>query len=115
MSSTQIWCALWCFFFFIEIRWSKTLADYQSEGSTSIRASLAVSPTRPPIGLFFIWMTLFGPAVPPVSRFRPSIRRAYLVFGPGRASTEGITRPTKITAWRGPGVKLDVQGKDSKE
>jgi hypothetical protein len=40
---------------------------------------------------------------------------AYLVFGPGKASTEGITRPTKITAWRGPGAKLDVQGEDSKE
>jgi hypothetical protein len=33
---------------------------------------------------------------------------AYLVFSSGRASTEGITRPIKITAWRGPGVKLDV-------
>jgi hypothetical protein len=40
---------------------------------------------------------------------------AYLVFGSGRTSTEGITMPTKITAWRGPGAKLDVQGKDSKE
>jgi hypothetical protein len=40
---------------------------------------------------------------------------AYLVFVLGRASTEGTTRPTKITAWRGPGAKLDVQGKDSKE
>jgi hypothetical protein len=39
---------------------------------------------------------------------------AYLVFGPGRASTEGIARPTKIAAWRGPGAKLDIQGKDSK-
>jgi hypothetical protein len=35
---------------------------------------------------------------------------AYLVFGPGRASIEGIARPTKIAAWRGPGAKLDVQG-----
>jgi hypothetical protein len=40
---------------------------------------------------------------------------SYLVFGLGRASTEGIIRPMKITAWRGPGVKLDVQGKDSTE
>jgi hypothetical protein len=40
---------------------------------------------------------------------------AYLVFGPERASTEGMTRPTKITVWRGPGAKLDVQGEDSKE
>jgi hypothetical protein len=39
---------------------------------------------------------------------------AYLVFGPGRASTEGIGRPTKIIAWHGPGAKLDVQGKDSR-
>jgi hypothetical protein len=39
----------------------------------------------------------------------------YLVFGPGRASTKGTTRPTKITAWRGLGAKLDVQGEDSKE
>jgi hypothetical protein len=38
----------------------------------------------------------------------------YLVFGPGRASTEGMARPTKIAAWRGLGAKLDVQGKDSK-
>jgi hypothetical protein len=38
----------------------------------------------------------------------------YLVFGPGRTSTEGITRPTKITAWRGPGARLAVQGEDSK-
>jgi hypothetical protein len=37
----------------------------------------------------------------------------YPVFGLGRASTEGITRPIKITAWRGSGLKLDVQGKDS--
>jgi hypothetical protein len=39
---------------------------------------------------------------------------AYLVFGPGRTSTEWITRPTKITAWRGPGARLVVQGEDSK-
>jgi hypothetical protein len=40
---------------------------------------------------------------------------AYLVFGLGGTSTEGITRPTKITAWRGPGARLAVQGGDSKE
>jgi hypothetical protein len=39
---------------------------------------------------------------------------AYLVFGPGRTSTEGTTRRTKITAWRGPGAKLGVQGEGSK-
>jgi hypothetical protein len=33
---------------------------------------------------------------------------AYLVFGLGRASTEGTTRRTKIIAWRGPGAKLDA-------
>jgi hypothetical protein len=38
----------------------------------------------------------------------------YLIFGPRRASTEGTARPTKIIAWRGPGAKLDVQGKDSR-
>jgi hypothetical protein len=38
----------------------------------------------------------------------------YLVFGPGRASTEGTARPTKIIAWHGPGAKLDIQGKDSR-
>jgi hypothetical protein len=40
---------------------------------------------------------------------------AYLVFGLGGTSTEGITRPTRITAWHGPGERLAVQGKDSKE
>jgi hypothetical protein len=39
---------------------------------------------------------------------------AYLVFGLGRASTEGITRPMKIVAWHGPEEELDVQGKDSR-
>jgi hypothetical protein len=39
----------------------------------------------------------------------------YLVFGLGRASTKEMARHTKITAWRGPGAKLDVQGEDSKE
>jgi hypothetical protein len=38
---------------------------------------------------------------------------AYLFFGPGRASTEGIARPIKIIDWHGPGAKLDVQGRDS--
>jgi hypothetical protein len=40
---------------------------------------------------------------------------AYLVFGPGRVATEGKTKPMKTTAWRGPGAKLIVQDKDSKE
>jgi hypothetical protein len=40
---------------------------------------------------------------------------AYLVFGPGRIATEGMTRPTKITAWRGLGARLNVQDEDSKE
>jgi hypothetical protein len=40
---------------------------------------------------------------------------AYLVFGPGRVATEGKTKPIKTTAWRGPGAKLIVQDKDSKE
>jgi hypothetical protein len=40
---------------------------------------------------------------------------AYLVFRPGRAPTEGITRPNKIIAWHGPEVKLDVQGEESKK
>jgi hypothetical protein len=39
---------------------------------------------------------------------------AYLVFGPGRASTEGTSRPTKIMAWHGPEAELDIQGKDSR-
>jgi hypothetical protein len=45
---------------------------------------------------------------------RPSIF-AYLVFGPRRVATEGKTRPTKITAWRGPGARLIVQDEDLKE
>jgi hypothetical protein len=40
---------------------------------------------------------------------------AYLVFGPGRISTEGMTRPMKVTAWRGPVARLIVQDEDSKE
>jgi hypothetical protein len=39
---------------------------------------------------------------------------AYLVFGPGRTSPEGITRPTEIIAWRGPGAKLGIQDEGSK-
>jgi hypothetical protein len=39
---------------------------------------------------------------------------AYLVFGPGRTSTEGMARPMKMIAWRGPGARLDVQGEDSR-
>jgi hypothetical protein len=34
---------------------------------------------------------------------RPSIF-AYLVFGPGGITVEGITRPMKVLAWRGPGT-----------
>jgi hypothetical protein len=41
---------------------------------------------------------------------RPSIF-AYLVFGPGGITVEGIARPMKIAAWRGPGAKLRVQAK----
>jgi hypothetical protein len=39
---------------------------------------------------------------------RPSIF-AYLVFGPGGITVEGIARPTKIAAWRGLEAKLGVQ------
>jgi hypothetical protein len=41
---------------------------------------------------------------------RPSIF-AYLVFGLGGISVEGIARPMKIAAWRGPGAILGVQAK----
>jgi hypothetical protein len=41
---------------------------------------------------------------------RPSIF-AYLVFGPGGISVEGIARSMKIVAWRGPGAILGVQAK----
>jgi hypothetical protein len=34
---------------------------------------------------------------------------AYLVFGP--VPIEGIARPMKIAAWRGPGITLGVQAK----
>jgi hypothetical protein len=33
---------------------------------------------------------------------------AYLVFGPRRVSIEGMARPTKMIAWHGLGVRLDV-------
>jgi hypothetical protein len=33
---------------------------------------------------------------------------AYLVFGPGRASSEGMARPINMIDWRGPGVRLGV-------
>jgi hypothetical protein len=36
---------------------------------------------------------------------------AYLVFGPGRASTEGMARPTSMIAWRSPGARLSMQCK----
>jgi hypothetical protein len=39
----------------------------------------------------------------------------YLVFGSGGTSTEGITRPMKLIAWRSPGAKLAVQGEDLKK
>jgi hypothetical protein len=41
---------------------------------------------------------------------RPSIF-AYLVFGPGGITIEGIAMPMKIAAWRGLGAKLGVQAK----
>jgi hypothetical protein len=41
---------------------------------------------------------------------RPSIF-AYLVFGPKGVSVEGIARPMKIAAWRGPGATLGVKAK----
>jgi hypothetical protein len=40
---------------------------------------------------------------------------AYLVFGPGGTTTEGITRPIMLIACRDPGAKLVVQGEDAKE
>jgi hypothetical protein len=40
---------------------------------------------------------------------------AYLVFGPGGTSTEGIIKPMKLIAWRGLGEKLAMQGEDSKK
>jgi hypothetical protein len=40
---------------------------------------------------------------------------AYLVFGPGRASAEGMERPVSTTIWRGPGARLGAQCKNSEE
>jgi hypothetical protein len=40
---------------------------------------------------------------------------AYLVFGPGGITVEGITRPMKISAWCDPGIQLGVQEEDSKK
>jgi hypothetical protein len=45
---------------------------------------------------------------------RPSIF-AYLVFGSGGITVEGIARPMKIIAWRNPGIRLGIQDKDSKK
>jgi hypothetical protein len=45
---------------------------------------------------------------------RPSIF-TYLVFGPGGATAEGITRPITLIAWRGPRAGLAVQDEDSKK
>jgi hypothetical protein len=36
---------------------------------------------------------------------------AYLVFGLGGITVEGIARPMKMAAWHGPGAKLGVQAK----
>jgi hypothetical protein len=41
---------------------------------------------------------------------RPSIF-AYLVFGPGGITVEGIARPIKTAAERGPGATLGVQAR----
>jgi hypothetical protein len=38
---------------------------------------------------------------------RPSIF-AYLVFGPGKIIVEGVARPIRIVAGRGPGATLGV-------
>jgi hypothetical protein len=39
----------------------------------ALRASPAVSPTRPPAALIFIRTVLFGPTAPPAPRFRPDL------------------------------------------
>jgi hypothetical protein len=41
---------------------------------------------------------------------RPSIF-AYLVFGPGKITVEGLVRPIRTAAGRGPGVTLGVQAR----
>jgi hypothetical protein len=38
-----------------------------------LRASPAVPPTQPPDAIFYIWTVIFGPAAPPVPRFRPDL------------------------------------------
>jgi hypothetical protein len=43
-------------------------------------------------------------------RNRPSIF-AYLVFGPGGITIEGVTRPIKTAAGRGPGTTLGIQAR----
>jgi hypothetical protein len=40
---------------------------------------------------------------------------AYLGFGPGRASVEGMARPISTTIWCIPGARLGVRSKNSKE
>jgi hypothetical protein len=40
---------------------------------------------------------------------------AYVFFGPGRVVTVGKTRPTRITAWCGPGARIIMQDEDLKE
>jgi hypothetical protein len=41
---------------------------------------------------------------------RPSIS-AYLVFGPGEITVEGVARPIRTAARRGPGATLGVQAR----
>jgi hypothetical protein len=41
---------------------------------------------------------------------RPSIF-AYLVFGPGEITVEGVARPIKTVAGRGPGATLGMQAR----
>jgi hypothetical protein len=45
---------------------------------------------------------------------RPSIF-AYLVFGPGGITVEGVARPIKTAAGRGPGMTLGIQYKQGFE
>jgi hypothetical protein len=40
---------------------------------------------------------------------------AYLVFGPGRASVEGMGRPISTTVSHGPGARPGAQCKNTKE
>jgi hypothetical protein len=39
---------------------------------------------------------------------------AYLAFRYRRDAIEGVSKPTKMIAWRGPRTLLDVQDRDSK-